>query len=168
MILWMLLFIMSTALLLIILGCIALSRPVDKISIKESLDLCNLPVITFVNDGLKFNFLLDTGADRNHMSKKASNKVKSEDTQYQVSTTGYTGDAELNPIKKAVFTYKNKAFDVEFTVSAGLDKSFEYVKKERGVAIHGILGSDFLREYKYILDFDKLEVYTKRKWRVKL
>ena len=33
-----------------------------NISFREAIDLVGLPIITFYNEGKKFNFLLDTGA----------------------------------------------------------------------------------------------------------
>lgn len=163
----MVLFILSIALLLGAILLIVLNRPIDRISIKESIDLCNLPVITFKNGNNKFNFLLDTGADSNHMGNKVLKTLEYKDTDYVLETTGFTGDTENNRIKVAVFEYKNRKFEVTFSASAGLDKSFEFVKKSTGVTIHGILGSAFLKEYRYILDFDKLEVYTRKRWRKK-
>lgn len=165
---WQILFIISVALLFILIIVNVwnvLNEPTDKISLKESLDLCNLPIVTFTNNNNKFNFMLDTGADRNHISKRALKKLKATDTEYMVETMGFTGDKEANPIKEAVFTYKKNSFEIELTVSPGLDKSFEFIKNRDGVTIHGILGNMFLREYGYILDFDKLEVYSKRKWK---
>lgn len=164
MVIWLILFILSVALLLGAIAFIVLSRPTDVISIKESLDLCSLPIVTFINNSKKFNFLLDTGADRNHISKRALKHIDATDTEYMVETMGFTGDKEENPIKKAIFGYKKNTFEIELTVSPGLDKSFAFIKQRDGVTVHGILGSTFLREYGYILDFDKLEVYSK-KWK---
>ena len=42
-----------------------------------------------------------------------------------------------------------------------LDKPFNNIKKESGVTIHGILGNNFFKKYKYVLDFDKLIAYSK-------
>ena len=35
---------------------------IGKISFRESMDLVQLPIVTFMNNGKKLNFLLDTGA----------------------------------------------------------------------------------------------------------
>ena len=42
-----------------------------------------------------------------------------------------------------------------------MKEAFGNIKKETGVTIHGILGSDFFTRYKYVLDFDKLIFYKK-------
>lgn len=136
----------------------------NKISLKESMDLCNLPIVTFMHNNKKFNFLLDTGADRNHISCTTEKMIESSDTGYVVSTMGFTGDTEENSIRSALFMYKENTFNIDFSVSAGLDKSFEFIKQRDGVTVHGILGSGFLRDYGYILDFDKLEAYSV-KWK---
>ena len=41
----------------------------NKISFKETLDLTDLPIVTFEQNGNKINFLLDTGANRSVINK---------------------------------------------------------------------------------------------------
>ena len=36
----------------------------DSMSFRETMDLCELPIVTFMNNGKKLNFLLDTGASK--------------------------------------------------------------------------------------------------------
>jgi hypothetical protein len=42
-----------------------------------------------------------------------------------------------------------------------LKDAFDNIKSEHGVTIYGILGSDFLSKYKYILDFKDNIAYIK-------
>ena len=58
------------------------------------------------------------------------------------------------------FTHNEKLYTSKFQV-VDMQEAFDNVKKESGVTIHGILGSKFFEEYKYVLDFKELIAYTK-------
>ena len=45
---------------------------------------------------------------------------------------------------------------------ANLDKPFSNIKQESGVIIHGILGNNFFKRNKSILDFEELKAYFKK------
>lgn len=133
----------------------------DSISIRESMDLCNLPVVTFLNNGNKYNFVLDSGANQCHVSEEAVKSMTSEDTDNEVHVQGFSGEAEPNKGKVIDLIYKDKVFTTEVFVSPSLDKSFRDIKKNMGVTLHGIIGSDFLKKYGYVLDFYRLIAYYK-------
>ena len=131
-------------------------------SIKESLDLCDLPVVTMINNGNKYNFILDTGSSDTHISQSAldtMSKVQSENT---LNVYGFNGNEKANLGYNLRLGYKDREFRVEAFVSPALDKTFEFIKKDTGVQLHGIVGNKFLAQYGYILDFHKLIVYAKK------
>lgn len=131
-------------------------------SIKESLDLCELPVVTMMNDGNKYNFLLDTGSTDSHISRKASKLISGVLTDKSLSVHGFSGGESKNQGYKIRLNYKDREFHIETFISSSLDDSFDWIKKEHGVQIHGIIGNRFLMKYGYILDFYDLKVYAKR------
>ena len=57
--------------------------------------------------------------------------------------------------------WKDLTFKYNFQV-VDLSPTFNTIKEQTGVIIHGILGSCFFREYKYILDFNNLVAYSKK------
>lgn len=131
-------------------------------SIKESLDLCDLPVVTMTNNGNKYNFILDTGSSDTHISQSAldtMSKVQSENT---LNVYGFNGNEKANHGYNLRLGYKDREFRVEAFLSPALDQTFEFVKKDTGVQLHGIVGNKFLAKYGYILDFHKLIVYAKK------
>lgn len=135
----------------------------NKISIKESIDLTNLPIITLQEGDLKLNFLLDSGSTNSHISESCAETllgipVTINEFNYLTST----GKDTVSKMIESVLKYKNKEFKTNLLVNKGLDSAFLEIKKENGVQLHGILGSDFLREHKYTLDFSKLAVYYKK------
>ena len=53
--------------------------------------------------------------------------------------------------------YNNKKFEETFVCSSTIKHTFSWLKQNKGVTVHGLLGSNFFNTYKYILDFNKLE-----------
>ena len=131
-----------------------------KMSFRESLDLTELPVVTFYNGNKKLNMLLDTGSSECVINKEYLNEIWYIETDKKKELFGMEGKIIVNPIISTVISYSGLKFDVEF-LAVDMSQSFNLIKQESGVTIHGILGSDFFTRYKYILDFDKLMFYTK-------
>ena len=138
-----------------------LEKERGKISIKESMDLAQIPIVTFSEGDTKLNFLLDTGGSHSHISKSAAKLLLGTPVDTDYSYTTSTGSDSISQIVYSVLKYKDEEFKVSLLVNEGLDASFEEVKSSCGVMLHGILGSDFLREHKYILDFAELVAYHK-------
>lgn len=134
----------------------------EVMSIKESLDLTRLPIITFEHNGNKLNFLLDTGSTESHICKSASNKLTGSINEAKYSFTAANGGGNnVNNEINTTLHYKKSEFKTTLLINKMLDISFEDVRKNTGVILHGILGSDFLTQHKYILDFAKQIVYHK-------
>ena len=130
------------------------------ISFKESIDLAELPVITFYQGTNKFNFLLDTGSNYSHISPSASKLLKADYNESFLKISGI-GSGESNIKCSGELYYKKSKYIIELYVTPHLDNAFDTIKKETGVKIHGILGNQFFQKYKYVLDFDKLIAYSK-------
>lgn len=132
-----------------------------QVSFKESLDLCDLPVITFYNNEKKINFLLDTGAN---LSVIDSNILDQFDYKgCDVMGVVYGIEGNIQNIKYVVMDilYKDIDFNEQFQVM-DMSAAFGNVKSESGVTLHGILGNNFFKKYKYILDFDILAAIIKK------
>lgn len=133
----------------------------SKISFKESMDLTEIPVVTFYNGDKKLNFLLDTGSNMSHINSSVLNNLEYEKIDNSTEIIGMEGNSlECSSFCTMNISYKNQKFNEEFSI-IDLDKAFEAVKKESGVQVHGILGSKFFEKYRYILDFNELIAYIK-------
>lgn len=131
----------------------------NKISFKESMDLVELPIVTFINNGKKLNFLLDTGASYSSINEGALEGLAYQETGEIGSHFGIEGVyKEARYIKMGV-TYKDQSYEGEFQV-LDLSVAFGNIKQDFGINLHGILGSTFFQKYKYILDFDQLIAYS--------
>ena len=132
----------------------------SKISFKESMDLTELPVITFTNNDIKLNFLLDTGSNNSFINKSILNMLDYKELNGASNIIGFEGNKIENSICEMKIGYKDYIFDTTFNI-ADLDASFNVIKQEDGVQLHGILGSLFFQKYKYVLDFQSLIAYMK-------
>lgn len=134
----------------------------DKVSFKEALDLCDLPVITFINNGIKLNFLLDTGANKSVISYDAFKLPIKYDRSYKSGTIfGMDGNVKEVSYISMDISYKNKVFNDTFQV-LDMSEAFDRIKKNDGVTLHGVLSHTFFQKYKYVLDFDELIAYSKK------
>lgn len=132
----------------------------DKMSFKESMDLTELPVVTFyTEDNNKLNFLLDTGSDTSYINERVLNSIKHEKLPYAGKVIGL-GEQQECPFIKTTLYYNDYQFEC-ILQSINLSSTFDQIKNDSGVSIHGILGSRFFAQYKYVLDFNELIAYRK-------
>lgn len=133
-----------------------------KISFKEALDLTELPVVTFICNDKKLNFLIDTGANNSILNKPVSDtmKLKCRDIEnLETNTAG--GNICLNEaVDLTIKLDDNRLYEESFLIS-NMSDAFDAIKAETGVTIHGILGSNFFSKYKYIIDYESLALYVK-------
>ena len=131
-----------------------------KMSFKESLDLTGIPVVTFYQGNNKFNFILDSGASSSCINKKFLENIIYESTNQRASLYGMEGNSIYADFIDINLYYKNQNFVTKMLVT-DLEAAFTSVKKDTGVTITGILGSDFLSKYKYVMDFIDNIAYIK-------
>lgn len=138
-----------------------LRKPSFEISFRQGFDLTSLPIVTFYQGKNKFNFVLDTGStgsviDSNILPSIKHSKVPIKTTIFGME--GNTKDADICTIK---MSYRDNTFTYDYIIS-DLKQAFNQVKKESGVTLHGIIGSRFFNDFKYVLDFDELIAYSKK------
>lgn len=128
-------------------------------SFRESMNLTELPVVTFYNGTNKLNFLLDTGSNMCVINSRNIESLSCTKLDERGSIHGMEGNAIDVEYISMDFTYNRKLYTSTFQV-VDMQEAFDRVKQESGVTIHGILGSKFFEEYKYVLDFKELIAYN--------
>ena len=134
----------------------------SRMSFKESLDLTELPIVTFYQGDKKLNFMLDSGSNLSIIDINAVNNLKLEYVKLNKvnSILGINGETRDAGFVNMKFSYKHINFDYDFQY---LDLSNVVDSlKQNGITIHGILGNQFFTKYKYILDFNDLIAYSKK------
>lgn len=131
-----------------------------RISFRETMDLVELPIITFYINDNKLNFLLDTGSNLSFIDPKVVSLLGDSKAQKaETSVIGCGGNTETTNKHNVVLIHNGDLYDVELNENPALTESFNAIKERDGVRIHGILGSLFFQKYKYILNFDELVAY---------
>ena len=134
----------------------------ENMSFVETMSLTGLPIATFTHGDKTYNFILDTGSncsiiDERYAQEMSYDKIPDSHRVYglsAVSKEGGFGVFHLN--------YKGKEYDVECEI-LDMKPTFDKMKACYGVTLHGVLGSDFLRAYRYVLDFNELIAYSLKK-----
>lgn len=135
-------------------------RRIIKMSFKETMDICNLPIITFINNNIKLNFLLDTGAQRSVINSVILPNISYVESSKSSNIYGMEGTLQKVSFVDIRIQRDNIIYNEEFQV-VDMTSSFNNIKNDYGVNLHGILSSTFFEKYKYVLDFDKLIAYSK-------
>lgn len=138
-------------------------RNKTKMSFMEAFNLTEMVIVTFMNNGRKLNFLLDTGSDSSYISRSAYNKgiTGKKIEPKNINIVGSAGSSSSVETILAPLVYKDTIYDIEINVLDSLDDSFAAVKNDCGVQLHGLLGNDFLNKYNFVIDFEELTVYNK-------
>ena len=131
-----------------------------KMSFKESMDLAEMPVVTFYQGDKKFNFLLDTGSNYSHISKEAAKEIEGEITDAKATVSGI-GEGKTTGLCKTTLSYKGAEYGIDLCITDHLTDAFAAIKAETGVQVHGLIGNQFFQKHKYVLDFEELVAYTK-------
>lgn len=133
----------------------------NVISFKTAMDLTNVPVITFRQNGKRINFIFDTGSSHSAIDKKALKDLKYEMVEgMQATSLGVDGAHDGYGVCQLDFELDGYMYTQMCSV-LDLSGPFSTIKKKDGVTVHGLLGNDFFTNYQYVLDFDKLIAYSK-------
>ena len=131
-------------------------------SFMEGFNLTGFPVVTLTNNDQKLNFVLDTGSVHSLINKSVVKTLSYDDAEYLVTISGI--DNTLRKEEETIrmkLVYKDRVTEGMF-VKTDLDNVFATVKRETGVQLHGLIGSDFFKENKYVIDYKEMIAYSKK------
>lgn len=131
----------------------------NKMSFRETMDLCDLPIVTFINNGNKFNFLLDTGASKSVINTEVLQSMSYKETNNSGNIYGLDGKRYETSYVNILLNYREREYEEEFQV-LDMSVSFGNLKNDFGINVHGILSSSFFEKYRYILDYNELVAYS--------
>lgn len=132
----------------------------DAMSFQNSMDLAELPVVTFRQGDKKINFLLDTGSNNCIIDSNILKNIDHKMLNIETNILGIEGNAQKTGVCTIKMTYKDKEYEYPYVIQ-DMSAAFDSIKKETGVTVNGMLGSKFFNEFKYVLDFDELIAYSK-------
>ena len=132
--------------------------------IEYGLEKTGLPLMLTSGKLKNICFLIDTGSTHNVLFDFVYNHFKDEFKLLEGAyrTMGIEGHYKETPIIEATFNFEGIDYTSTFSVLDASD-AIKQVQEETGVQIHGVLGVQFLRENKWIVDFEKLEIRSNGK-----
>lgn len=139
-------------------------KPVETIPMEIQLP-GNLPIIALSNNGNVLNFLLDSGSNISHICAEYYDILDAEllgtykDGEVAGLGATNTGVVMCSTTLKDIL---GNDYKVNLSVSNQLSAVARNIETNTGVKIHGLLGTDFLKEYNYVIDFKALEVYPNK------
>lgn len=118
-----------------------------------------LPLIVTSGKLKNICFLIDTGSTHNILFDFVYEHFKDEFKLLDSTcrTMGIEGHYKETPVIEATFNFEGIDYTSTFSVLDATDAIMQ-VQEETGVQIHGVLGTQFLMENKWIVDFDRLIV----------
>ena len=123
-----------------------------------------LPVIALRNNGQWLYFLVDTGSNISMIAEAHRDKIKveNESSDELYSTTGIGGTIYYS--KQCLVDFEDERGDhyrVKMSISPQINNVTTTIKGATNIDLSGLIGTDFLRAYKYIIDFDSLTLRRK-------
>lgn len=124
------------------------------------LDKAKLPIIIVEIEDKHLCFILDTGSTCSLIDSNVVEYFKDivePIGDYCISGidgTKHKVDVIILPFNFECYTYKSK-----FCVQP-LSDAFKDIEEESGIQVYGLLGTDFLIDNQWIIDFKKLNIYS--------
>lgn len=138
-------------------------KPVETVPMEIQLP-GNLPIIALSSNGNTLNFLLDSGSNISHICAEYYEALDAEllgtYENGEIAGLGATNTG-VTMCKATLKDVIGNEYNVNLSVSNQLSAVARNIEMNTGVKVHGLLGTDFLKEYNYVIDFKALEVYPR-------
>lgn len=126
----------------------------------------NLPIMALAtNKGEVLNFIIDSGSNISHICAEHFESLGAEvlGTYENGEVTGLgANNVGVTMCRATLKDVLGHEYGVNLSVSSQFSAVARTIENNTGVQIHGLLGTDFLKEYNYIIDFKSLAVYPNK------
>lgn len=135
---------------------------VDKkgkfISFKESINSMDIPIIKVTIKDKVYPFLIDTGASVSYINAEFFMDYAELVTTLELEHSFISISGEKKDTKACTVPFSIRGIKFNEEVFSAIN--IPYISKEYGnIHLGGILGMDFLRKHKCIIDLDELVIY---------
>lgn len=137
-------------------------RRVSVINFSSTFNSTNLPIVRFKCGNNNINLLVDSGSDLSYISPSASELMRLNEIsrkKIKLNVVGGTGSSTAEATEVVLpITHNNNTFQESFTIVNTLDEQFSQVRDIKGIEVHGIIGTSFLKKTKANIDFNKSNI----------
>lgn len=134
---------LTLILIFILIGC---SNPPTNINEIPFIQYNNLPIITLEVNGKMIRLLVDTGSTQNILDSNSKNYLNFSTIETYDIINGIGGHRNLEIVNNVTVKYRDSVIKIDF-VAADLGNV------ANSLGIKGIVGSNFLEENGYLVDF---------------
>ena len=118
-----------------------------------------LPLLIVKAQAKNLCFLLDTGSNINVLDRRVAEFFQLSGGTAKQRQFGIDGELQTTDVVELDFSLEEQEYKANFSVM-DLSSAFGKVEEESGIQIHGLLGCSFMEQQKWILDFEKLCLFT--------
>lgn len=118
-----------------------------------------LPLLIVKAQAKNLCFLLDTGSNVNVLDRRVAEFFQLSGGTAKQRQFGIDGELQTTDVVELAFSLEEQEYKANFSVM-DLSSAFGKVEEESGIQIHGLLGCSFMEQQKWILDFEKLCLFT--------
>lgn len=131
-----------------------------NIPISYGLNKTGLPLLVVEINQQNLCFLLDTGSNKNLIDQRVYEFFKEQvETVGSSTILGLEGNKQDSKVIKLSLSINNHSYSTNFNVFDSTN-AFGTIEEESDIQIHGIIGNEFFIENEWIIDFEKLTVYS--------
>lgn len=141
------------------------NKPASTVPMKIQLP-GNLPIMSLAtSNGEVLNFIIDSGSNISHICAEHFENLSAEliGTYKNGEVAGLgANNVGITMCKATLKDVLGHKYEVNLSISNQFSAVAKTIENNTGVQIHGLLGTDFLKEYNYIIDFKSLKVYPSK------
>ena len=126
---------------------------------RYTLSKTGLPLLIVQAQAKNLCFLLDTGSNINVLDRRVAEFFQLSGGTDKQRQFGIDGELQTTDVVELDFSLEEQEYKANFSVM-DLSSAFGKVEEESGIQIHGLLGCSFMEQQKWILDFEKLCLFT--------
>lgn len=131
---------------------------------KNSYEKCTLPIIEINIRGKIKHLLVDSGANINILSLEGFKEIAKGGMVKQIGEGTSHGLGTKNPKEMPImfeeFYIQGQSFEDEFQLNDSWEHLREGIKKASGNDVIGVIGCEFIKRNKWVLDLDNLVIRT--------
>lgn len=134
-------------------------KPDYVFSFKDTMDTHKIPIVSFEHDGKIVNFVIDSGASHSIINTSSIGEFRYKLLENAGGKVyGIDGNTVKTRLASVELTKNGHVFQDIFQVMPvpGLDS----IKEKENLEVYGILGSQFLKKYQFLINYKHLKAYT--------
>lgn len=116
-----------------------------------------VPVVKGTLNGKEAFFIVDSGASLSVLDESQSDDYNFSTMASDSKAAGYGGVAQFNEATGVEVTIGGKKFITDFK-SQNLSAIVQLIKNEENIEICGIIGSDIMKSYNFIINYSNLSI----------